>query len=101
MIMDNKFWQDYRKILVNQQIPPKAIEWYVRRAEDFDKALPYASLRECTKEDVQAYLDSLVRRHRFQDWQIDQIHDTLRILCADFLALSWAPAVACDFREHE
>jgi len=88
--MDNKFWQDYRKVLVNQQIPPKTIEWYVRRARAFDKALPYASLHECTREDVQAYLNSLIRLNGFQDWQIDQIHDALRTLCADFLTLSWA-----------
>ncbi len=90
MIIDDIFRRDYRKILVNQQIPPKAIEWYVQRAETFGKALPYASLHECTREDVQAYPDSLIRLNRLQNWQIDQVHDALRILCADFLTLSWA-----------
>ena len=48
MIIDNKFWQDYRKVPVNQQIPPKDIEWYVRQAEDFDKALPHVPLHRRT-----------------------------------------------------
>ena len=72
--MDNKSWQDYRKVLVNQQISSKAVEWYLRWAEAFDKALPHVPLHRRTREDVQAYLDSLVRRNKFQDWKIGQAH---------------------------
>jgi integron integrase len=87
--MDAQFWREYQSIVANTQVSPKAMEWYMRWAQAFEKALPGIPLRERTPEDVQAYLDALVRRNRYKDWQLKQANEALRLLFGEYLALPW------------
>jgi len=75
--MDDKSWQEYHILLAEQKIPLKAQEWYLKWARNFDRALPDVPLDKRTKDDVQAYIDSMIRRGRYQDWQISQANDAL------------------------
>ena len=73
--MDTSFWLKYQTVLKRHNIPSKRAEWYMRWIKSFDKALPNVPLFERTKEDVQAYMDVLVRRNKYQDWQLEQANE--------------------------
>ncbi len=59
-----------RRFWLNKRLPLKAHEWYLRWAKTFEKALPNKPLNERTIEDVQTYIELLVKRNRYQDWQL-------------------------------
>ena len=88
--MDAAFWRKYQSILLKHKIPSGSAEWYTRWVKSFEKALPDVPLHLRTREDVQAYLDSLVRRNRYQDWQLSQVNEALRILFGECFVVSWA-----------
>ncbi|RMD62956.1 hypothetical protein D6833_06205, partial [Candidatus Parcubacteria bacterium] len=90
MSMKNGFWQHYHAIVAQKQVSPQVAAWYVRWARAFEHALPGVPLQERTQEDVQAYLQALARQHRYQDWQLEQANDALRLLFAECLTLPWA-----------
>jgi len=39
---------------------------------------------------VQAYIDFLAQRNRYEQWQLEQINDALRLLFAEYLSLPQA-----------
>ena len=90
MSMNASFWHEYQTILVKQKVALKAREWYLRWATTFEKALPYKPLNERTIEDVQTYIDLLVKRNRYQDWQLQQANNALRLLYGECFSLPWA-----------
>jgi integron integrase len=89
-LREEKFWQEYQEIVAKKVHSPKAVIWYARWAQSFRKALPQKPLHAMTQEDVQSYLDHLTGRGRYQEWQLKQADEALRLLLEDQLGLAWA-----------
>lgn len=72
MIQKNnyKFWQDFKAIVEQNKVSPKAAEWYLKWAKAFENALPHIPLHERTPNDVKAYLDTLIRRGNLETEKI-------------------------------
>ena len=88
--MNAQFWGKYRLSVLKQHVPKKSVVWYLRWVRAFEKALPGISLNERSKENVQDYMDSLVRRNQYKEWQLDQVNDALSILFRECLVVPWA-----------
>ena len=84
------FWLGFKEVLAQNHVNPKAQEYYIRWAKNFAKAFPDLSLQERTHEDVQSFIDAHVRKGHYEEWQLDQINDTLRLLYAFYLKTSWS-----------
>ena len=52
--------------------------------------MPNKPLNERTIEDVQTYIDLLVKRNKYQDWQLQQANNALRLLYGECFSLPWA-----------
>ncbi len=90
MVMNTEFWAKDRTIVTKEIISPKAVGWYLRWAKKYDKVLPQKPLNLRTKKDIQTYMNLLVEENRYQDWQLKQANDALRILFSKHLSLPWA-----------
>jgi integron integrase len=85
-----EIWQKYKSIVIKRVSSPRAVEWYVRWAENHEKALPRKPLQSRSQEDVQSYVNVLSKQDRLEQWQLEQVNDSLRLLFGEVLGLSWA-----------
>ncbi|MGA1823930.1 MAG: hypothetical protein ACMUIP_04630, partial [bacterium] len=66
MKLEIKFWEKYREIVIRNNVSPNVAEWYVRWVHAFYKVLPDVPLRNRTREDVQNYINSLVKLNKYK-----------------------------------
>jgi hypothetical protein len=72
------FRDTYIKSLLNQDIKPGAIRWYVLRAERFLKTHHETPLDRIGPEDITRYLERAGRSSRLTDWQFRQVVNAIR-----------------------
>ncbi len=67
-------------------VKPKQVYWYVKRAEDYLKAIPKRPVQSHTQKDVECYLADLGHKVGMKDWQyqqaVDSIHALLTAACS-------------------
>ena len=86
----SEFWEQYQSVVEENHISPNAVKWYINWAKDFSKTVSGKPLDKCSKKEVQTYLDLLGHQDKYQEWQIKQADDALRILFGSHLGHSWA-----------
>ncbi|PYG04526.1 hypothetical protein D893_00324 [Thioalkalivibrio sp. ALE21] len=77
---ERRFWERYRNVAISQGVKPKAVRWYVVRAERFIAAYPGRRLAELGAEDIAQYLTGEGQKSSIQDWQFRQTVDAIEIL---------------------
>ncbi|WP_295446361.1 hypothetical protein [uncultured Thiodictyon sp.] len=82
-------WGRYLNLLIHRAVPENIRPWYVRRVEEFLKAVRPKSLSQLTAEQVNGYLQDGSSQGQLADWQFRQLVDALQLL---FVDLSQAPA---------
>ncbi len=90
------FWRTYRAHLKRQGAHGKAVEWMVRRAQQFITRGPGGRLLERRPEDVEAFFVDLLRRGHLDDWQVAQAVDAVRALYEVAGLPAWAPSFPWD-----
>lgn len=76
-------WDRYLDLLAHRGVPEKFRRWYVRRVEDFLKAVRPGSLAGLSAEEVTGYLQEASSRPGLADWQVRQLVDALQLLLVD------------------
>ena len=76
-------WDRYLEVLARRGVSEKMRPWYVRRVEDFLKALHPVSLSRVTAEEVAGYLREVSAQAQLTDWQFRQLVDALQLLFVD------------------
>jgi len=76
-------WDRYLVVLARRGVPEKMHPWYVRRVEDFLKALHPVSLSRVTTEEVAGYLREVSARAQVTNWHFRQFVDALQLLLVD------------------
>jgi len=85
-----RFWENFRRSVVNQGVPAARAKWYVRWAETFAKSQKGHPLKTRTLRQGKAFLDNLETRSNLASWQVRDAKNALRLLYVDFLKVSWA-----------
>jgi Phage integrase, N-terminal SAM-like domain len=84
------FWQEYRAAVSSQGVPDSKVDWFVRWAQRFARAMPSIPLRARTKAHVRAFLSDLAQQVHVESWQAEQAQEALRVLYQECLPLPWA-----------
>jgi len=84
------FWENFIDSARKQNVPSKAIRWYVRHAENYIKAHPEVKLVKHSPKILDDYLQTISRNARFADWQFRQAVNALEILFIDIVKADWA-----------
>ncbi len=82
-------WDRYLDLLAKRGVPQRFHRWYVRRVEEFLKAVRPDSLKQITADQVTGYLQQASTRQGLAGWQFRQAVDALQMLLID---LAQAPA---------
>ena len=93
LLIDKKVWHDFTKALKGKRINPKAIPWYVRRAQFFLSKAKNTRLSELTLERVVQYLAFISHDKVIDDWQINQAIDSVYFLVRDIFHLPWSSEI--------
>ena len=83
-----RFWDKYLALLRRYGIAPRAVRWYVRRAEIYIESVPGRRLTEHRPADVYIYLAELGRLGRLEDWPFRQAVDAIQKLL-ELVGVSW------------
>jgi integron integrase len=86
-------WDRYLDLLARRGVPEKFRRWYVRRVEDFLKAVRPGSLARLSAEQVTSYLQNASGRPGLADWQFRQVVDALQLLLVDLAQVPAAKSV--------
>ncbi len=98
---DSLFWHRYIEILHQQGISPPTDRWYVKRSEQYMKALGGKELSLHTQHDVTAYFSKLRENGgHLQNWQINQIVDAVKFLFKTIEA-DWFNLVDWEFWKED
>ncbi len=89
-------WKQFIQQLIDHGVKPDRTRWYVIRAERYLRSSPHDALALHRAEDVHAYLDTVGRSGRLEDWQFQQLVDSLEILFADTAKAPWASTFNWD-----
>ncbi len=81
-------WAEYFHFALKKGVTGKDARFYVHWAKQFFEYIK-KPLRNCTANDVKAFLDNLSHNSDIQPWQMEQARDALRLLYRDFLKVSW------------
>jgi integron integrase len=84
------FWDEYRSVVLSRGIPEKKTEWYVKWAQRFAYSIHSVPLHSRTSSHVTAFLIGLQKMDNIKIWQMEQATSALKILCQEFLQLSWS-----------
>ncbi len=83
-----QFWKEYQDIAISEGVKKSQIKWYKKWVVRFTKHIEDKKLAVRTWQDVQEFLAALTEH--FEDWQVDQAGQALKILYQSFLKLEWA-----------
>ena len=90
-------WDRYVDLLRTRGVPERSHRWYVRRVEEFLKAVGPRPLSALAAEEVTEYLRSASNREDLAAWQVWQIVDAQRLLLVDLARVTAARGVDWDY----
>lgn len=90
MSMDNDFWEKFRSIIELHITSPKSMKFYLHWSKNLEKTFPQQPLNILTEKNIQAYLNLMIQKNKYQEWQLEQANDSFRLLFSECLALPWA-----------
>lgn len=80
-----KFWEAFRACVEENRVGSNHSGYYVKWAQTFYRFIPGKRLRDRTREDIEAFLADLHKRHGTGDWQAKQAEHALKLLYEVFL----------------
>jgi len=80
----------YLTLVYKSGIPAEERKWYLHWIKEFALYLNNIPLQNCSAADVNNFLDTLSKNSNIEIWQVEQAKSALRLLCREFLKLSWA-----------
>jgi integron integrase len=83
-------WHRLLRCLLSRGLSMAAARWRVFRAEQFLRARPRENIRDYTANDVTQYLEETGRAPELEDWQYQQIIESLEALFRESLRFPWA-----------
>ena len=89
-------WDRYVDLLRTRGVPERSHRWYVRRVEEFLKAVGPRPLSALAAEEVTEYLRSASNREDLAAWQVRRIVDALRLLLVDLAQVTAARGGTCQ-----
>lgn len=97
VLPEGLFLSRYLSLVYKSGVPAKTGKWYLHWVKQFTRYLNNIPLQNCSADDVKNFLDTLSKSGNIEIWQIEQARDALRLLCREFLKLSWAksPSPRC------
>lgn len=82
-------WSEYFQFALRKGVSAKKARFYVTWVKQFFEHIR-KPLRNCLAKDVQGFLDHLLNEKKAPQWQLEQARNALKLLCRDFLQVSWA-----------
>lgn len=89
---EDRFWDRYIQLARQEEVPEKAVRWYVRRVEQYIQAHTNKPLRKHEASDVRDYLQQAGRSGGLQGWQFRQVVHALQLLFTGLVRPDWASA---------
>lgn len=89
---EDRFWDRYIQLARQEEVPEKALRWYVRRLEQYIQAHTDKPLRKHEASDVRDYLLQAGRSGGLQGWQFRQVVHALQLLFTSLVRADWASA---------
>jgi integron integrase len=80
----------YLAFACKQGVPEKKGKWYLHWVKQFVHYLNNVPLQNCSAANARGFLDSLSKKSNIDKWQIEQARSALKLLCRDFLKMTWA-----------
>ena len=97
----DKFWVNYKKLLIFNGIKSPFDEWYVIRVKHYIKAHSNLKLAFHTSQNVDVWFSELGINNELEVWQFKQVVFSLKILFDNFLHVEWAKNYPWDQKISE
>jgi integron integrase len=96
--MNQELQRAYRRTLAITNMPGHRREWYFKWVRRFENHVPEKALSARGREDVEGFLASLRARPYFEEWQLAQAAEALRLFYYRTLGEQWARTWAVPSR---
>jgi hypothetical protein len=81
----NKFWIKFHDLVIENGIPEKHADWYVRWGQKFALSIKGKPLYRRTLDDVKAFLSNLQNQENIKPWQVQQARKAIYLLFNKYL----------------
>jgi len=87
----NRFWDNFRNVVIEQGVDQKYADLYVEWGEKFALSIKGKTLRERNLDDIKGFISKIKNQKNVQEWKVKQAREALYILYYKYLDY-----IACD-----
>ena len=77
----NKFWVNFRSVVIEQGINEKNADWYVKWGQKFAMSIKGKPLYKRSLDDVKTFIAKLKGQRNIQEWKVKQAREALYRFC--------------------
>ncbi|MEE9325847.1 MAG: integron integrase [Cocleimonas sp.] len=101
LLDDKSLWYDYSKTLKNKNIKSKAIPYYRNNVKYFLRMAKNTPVEELSLQRVTTFLTRVANDKKFEDWQVNQNIDAIRIFLIDILDKKYTQKIDWDLYKKD